>query len=48
MSRRLRTALVLAALVAAPFFWWRFDLLWWVRRDHPVSVDVSHHQGPID
>jgi lysozyme len=49
MIRRPRIALVLAALVAvAAWFWWRVGLLWWVRRDRPVGVDVSHHQGAID
>ena len=49
MIRRAHAALVLAAAaVAGAYLWWRAGMLAWVRRDHPVGVDVSHHQGSID
>lgn len=49
MLRRARVALIFAALVAAGgYLWWRAGLLAWVRHNHPVGIDVSHHQGAID
>jgi len=48
--RGARARLVLAALLAvgAVAAGGRDLLRWWVRRDHVVGIDVSHHQGAID
>ena len=47
-SWRAWLVLVLLALAVAGV-WSSGDLLLlWVRRDHVVGIDVSHHQGQID
>lgn len=45
--RRLWPGLVLLVLAAAAA-WGRRGFLFWMRRDHLVGVDVSHHQKHID
>jgi lysozyme len=46
-SRRARGVVLAALALAAAAAWWRAGWLSWVRRDHLIGVDVSHHQGPI-
>ncbi|APR87484.1 Lyzozyme M1 (1,4-beta-N-acetylmuramidase) [Minicystis rosea] len=49
MIHRAHAALILVVVaIAGAYLWWRVGMLAWVRRDHVVGIDVSHHQGSID